>query len=189
MSADELVRNAEAMARRLGDCSFYPPRETSPYVLPYRVGDSHVVLWTTGHFGPGNGGVGLYAIDFAMPIGTRIVAARSGIVVAVRGEFHDGNGEDLKENFVFIQHDDGTVARYFHLTHEGALREVGEAVERGDEIGLSGNTGKSEGPHLPTTTGCPAGRRCPSRSATRSRIPAGSRSGSRIPRSSPSAAV
>ncbi|MCA1640350.1 MAG: peptidoglycan DD-metalloendopeptidase family protein, partial [Acidobacteria bacterium] len=92
--------------------------------------------------------VGLYAIDFAMPIGTSIIAARDGEVVAARGEFYDNNGEDLKENFVFIRHADGSIGRYFHLTRDGALVKIGDKIKQGQLIGLSGNTGQSAGPHL-----------------------------------------
>ena len=53
---------------------------------------------------PGNGGVGLYAIDVELPIGTPLVAARAGIVVAVRDTFEDGNGRDLGENYVMVRH-------------------------------------------------------------------------------------
>mgnify|MGYP000197477343 CR=1 FL=1 len=60
----------------------------------------------------------------------------------------DGNNIDLQENYVFIQHQDGSVARYFHLTHNGALVEEGDKVNTGDVIALSGNTGQSGGPHL-----------------------------------------
>ncbi len=130
------------------DCEVYTDQARSPYVLPYKVGESFEVWRTTSHYVRGNGGVGLYAIDFKMPVGTPVVAARSGVVVAARGEFYDNNGEDLHENFVFIKHEDGTVARYFHLTHNGALVKVGEHVCQGQLIGLSGSTGQSAGPHL-----------------------------------------
>ena len=96
----------------------------------------------------GNGGVGLYAVDFRMPIGRLVVAARAGMVVAARDSFPDGNGVDLAENFVFVRHGDGTVARYFHLTRGGALVRVGERVRQGQPVGRSGDTGQSAGPHL-----------------------------------------
>lgn len=51
--------------------------QSSPYILPFAPGTPHVVWRTTSHFTPGNGGVGLYAIDFEMPIGTFILAARA----------------------------------------------------------------------------------------------------------------
>jgi murein DD-endopeptidase MepM/ murein hydrolase activator NlpD len=133
----------------VGDsCAAYPPQQTSPYVLPWRAGESHIVWRTRAHYTRGNGGVGLYAIDFEMPIGTPIVAARSGVVVAVRDTFPDGNNEDLKENFVFVRHADGTVARYFHLTRGGARVALGDSVRQGEVIALSGNSGQTTGPHL-----------------------------------------
>ncbi len=130
------------------DCTVYTAQKTSLYVLPFEVGKSFEIWRTTEHYARGNGGVGLYAIDFKMPIGTRVTAAREGEVVVARGEFFDGNGEDLKENFVFIRHADGSIARYFHLTHDGALVKVGDKIKQGQVIGLSGNTGQSAGPHL-----------------------------------------
>lgn len=130
------------------DCEAFPPMDMSPYVLPYAVGDAHLVTNTTGHYTPSNGGVGLYAVDFAMPTGTPVHAARAGEVVAIREHFRDGNGVDLEENFVFVRHADGTVARYFHLTGDGAAVRVGDRVRQGELIGWSGNTGQTAGPHL-----------------------------------------
>ena len=136
------------MAQGTSDCSLFPTIEETPYALPWAVGERFSVLRTTTHYTSGNGGVGLYAIDVAMPIGTSIKAARSGVVVAARDSFVDGNGLDLHENFVFIKHQDGTIGRYFHLTHEGVGVLVGDSVRIGDHVGLSGNTGQSELPHL-----------------------------------------
>ena len=129
-------------------CAAYPPQRSSPYVLPWRVGESHLVWRTRAHYTRGNGGVGLYAIDFEMPIGTPIVAARAGVVAAVRDSFPDNNCEDLKENFVFVKHADGTVARYFHLKRGGARVGRGDHVAQGQVIALSGNSGQTTGPHL-----------------------------------------
>lgn len=129
-------------------CAAFGPRGASAYVLPYPPGAAYEVWATTSHFAEGNGGVGLYAVDFRMPIGAPVVAARAGVVVAARDSFADGNGVDLEENFVFVQHADGTVARYFHLTRGGALVAVGERVRQGQRIGRSGNSGQSAGPHL-----------------------------------------
>lgn len=130
------------------DCSVYQAQESAMYILPYQVGETYKVEVSTGHYREANGGVGLYAIDFNMPIGTPIVAARDGKVVSLEESHKDWNGKDLAENYVFIQHNDGTVARYFHLTHQGALVNLGENVKAGDVIGKSGNTGQSGGPHL-----------------------------------------
>jgi len=130
------------------DCTVYPAQSSSPYILPWQIGQSFEVWRSTEHWSPGNRGVGLYAFDFRMPIDTKITAAREGKVVAVQESYLDGNGEDLKENLVFVKHSDGTVARYFHLTHDGVLVDIGDEVEQGQVIAQSGNTGDSGGPHL-----------------------------------------
>lgn len=128
--------------------SVFAESETSEYILPFKHGTAHLVWRTTSHFNPGNRGVGLYAIDFEMPIGTPLIAARAGKVVAVQDTFKDGNDRDLEENFVMVQHVDGTVARYIHLKFGGALVVLGQDVTQGQRIALSGNTGQTGGPHL-----------------------------------------
>lgn len=129
-------------------CEDFPAQTETPYFLPYEIGKAFAVIRTTSHYTPHNGGVGLYAIDFRMPIGTPVVAARAGTVAAIQESYEDGNNRDLHENYVFIKHDDGTIGRYFHLTRNGALVEEGGAVERGQVIGRSGNSGQSGEPHL-----------------------------------------
>ena len=120
----------------------------SEYVLPFERGVVSLVWRTTSHFARGNGGVGLYAIDFDLPIGTPLVAARAGIIVAARDTFVDGNDRDLEENFVMVRHADSTVARYIHLTQRGVLVAIGDSVRQGQQIARSGNTGQTGGPHL-----------------------------------------
>ena len=53
-----------------------------------------------------------------------------------------------RANFIRILHEDGTMALYAHLREEGALVRVGQRVRGGQQIGLSGNTGFTTGPHL-----------------------------------------
>jgi murein DD-endopeptidase MepM/ murein hydrolase activator NlpD len=145
-----LLSNAGGSARA------EPPGDVHGFVLPYPVGSSYPVI-------QGNGGewghtdTEQYAYDFEMAVGTPVVAARSGRVVAVEERHEDGNRTPGEENYVFIRHDDATFSRYYHLSREGVLVDEGERVKRGQQIGLSGNTGASAGPHLhfDVTTGCP----------------------------------
>ena len=93
-----------------------------------------------------------YALDFAVPVGTPVLAARDGVVMQVQDGYR-GHGLDYahdggRANFVRILHDDGSMALYAHLAEGGALVRVGERVEAGQRIGLSGNTGYSTAPHL-----------------------------------------
>ena len=130
------------------NCSVFPAPHTSMYVLPYAVGQRFTVSNTFGHYLASNGGVGLYAIDVPMPIGTPVRAMRSGTVVAVEERFSDDDKVEYHQNWVMIRHADETVARYLHLTRDGALVDVGAKVVQGQLIGLSGNSGPSNGPHL-----------------------------------------
>jgi len=93
-----------------------------------------------------------YALDFAAPIGTPVMAARGGTVMQVESDFAQaGLSEETyggRANFVRILHDDGTMALYAHLQQDGALVRVGQRIRQGQQIGLSGNTGFTSGPHL-----------------------------------------
>lgn len=92
-----------------------------------------------------------WAVDFDMPVGAAVHAAREGIVVRVV-EDHDQacweEGCGRYANFVVVLHDDGTTGEYYHLKHEGAAVDEGDRVRRGQLIGWSGHTGKSTMPHL-----------------------------------------
>lgn len=126
------------------------------YRLPYPVGVSWLLL--QGYNGPyGHEGKAAYAYDFKMPVGSAVLAARSGKVVKTEGRYEDANRKAGQENFIFIDHGDGTFGRYYHLTKDGALVAAGARVKVGDPIGKSGDTGASAGPHLhfDVTRDCP----------------------------------
>ncbi|WP_124980955.1 M23 family metallopeptidase [Nonlabens xiamenensis] len=92
-----------------------------------------------------------YAIDFTMPIGTPVHAARGGVVIQVKQNETKGctAPECMKKaNFIRILHRDGTIAEYTHLKYRGAVVRKGDRVERDQMIGYSGNTGWTTGPHL-----------------------------------------
>jgi murein DD-endopeptidase MepM/ murein hydrolase activator NlpD len=130
------------------DCAVFPDSRTASYVLPFEPGEVIRVSRTFGHYTPGNDGVGLYAIDVNVPVGTAVLAMRSGMVVAVEERFSDEDHATFHENWVMVRHLDGTVARYIHLMQGGADVDVGDAVAQGQRIGSSGNSGNSTGPHL-----------------------------------------
>lgn len=92
-----------------------------------------------------------YAIDWEMPEETPIHAVRAGVVTEVVASFSKGGlTEDMKTkgNFVRIRHDDNSRALYYHLAQNGAKVKVGDRVQEGQIIALSGNTGYSSTPHL-----------------------------------------
>lgn len=94
----------------------------------------------------------LHAIDFALPEGTPVLAARAGRVMQVQGNFHDNGRDPVRDreraNFIRVLHEDGSMAVYAHLQGNGVLVRSGQRVDAGQRIGLSGNTGYSTAPHL-----------------------------------------
>jgi murein DD-endopeptidase MepM/ murein hydrolase activator NlpD len=93
--------------------------------------------WTSGfgyRWGVLHGG-----IDLANSIGTPILAASDGVVIAAGPTGGYGN-------WVKLRHADGTVTLYGHLSAWNV--EVGQRVWAGDQIAKMGNTGNSTGPHL-----------------------------------------
>ena len=93
-----------------------------------------------------------YAVDFIVPVGTPVLAARAGVVMETIANYDTG-GQNAKiyagrANFIRILHDDGSMALYAHLKENGILVSIGQRVGVGEPIGHSGNTGFSSGPHL-----------------------------------------
>jgi len=91
------------------------------------------------------------ALDFKVKKGTRICAARDGVVTAIRKDSDKGGlkPENISDgNYITVQHHDGSVAWYWHFQQNGVLVKEGDSVKTGQLIGLSGNTGYSAFPHL-----------------------------------------
>jgi murein DD-endopeptidase MepM/ murein hydrolase activator NlpD len=138
--------SSESSGSDLLDLEFmqFPDPAASPYCLPYPVGESARVSQAWGDTGTHRG---RFAIDFTMPFGAEISAARSGVVTETRDQYSDDDRTSGHENGLFVLHDDGTMAMYLHMSEDGVLVDVGDEVTTGDVIGLVGTTGTSV-PHL-----------------------------------------
>lgn len=89
---------------------------------------------------PITGGLAFHrGIDLPVPTGTSVESAAAGIVV--KAEYHGEYGK-----LVEIDHGNGFSTRYAHLSDWKV--NVGQVVKRGHAIALSGNSGRSTGPHL-----------------------------------------
>src|SRR5688572_14290960 len=92
-----------------------------------------------------------FTLDFGMPVGTPVHAARDGVVVLVEDSHDTGCAREQCgrfANFVVVLHADGTTGEYFHLARGSVQVRRGEPVARGQWLALSGNTGFSTAPHL-----------------------------------------
>lgn len=78
-------------------------------------------------------------LDFRVPAGTPVAAMNSGTVLLARPLYFEGN-------CVVLDHGQGLLSIYMHLS-EIKVKE-GDPVKRGQEVGLSGGTGRATGPHL-----------------------------------------
>lgn len=77
--------------------------------------------------------------DYATPAGSPVLSVADGTVVFAEDLFFAGNA-------VFIDHGNGLVTMYFHLST--ITVEVGQEVTKGHTLGMVGSTGRSTGPHL-----------------------------------------
>jgi murein DD-endopeptidase len=87
----------------------------------------------TSRLAPHNG------VDFAMPSGTPVVTVGDGEVV-------QSGYSPTAGHYLVLRHGRQYITRYFHLQQR--LVAVGQRVKRGERIALSGNSGRSTGPHL-----------------------------------------
>jgi murein DD-endopeptidase MepM/ murein hydrolase activator NlpD len=132
------IDRENAMAREIGRKSHDTPAMwTAPFIRPR----TSVI---TSRFGSGrlfNGTLTArhLGVDFRGKTGDPIVAANRGIVALVANFF-------LAGNVVYIDHGNGVVTAYFHMSKP--LVAKGDTVARGQTIGLIGSTGRVTGPHL-----------------------------------------
>ncbi|GGZ85192.1 M23 family metallopeptidase [Streptomyces echinoruber] len=129
------VKKAAAKARKAAAArraaSWIDPVKTYRLSARFNQAGSH---WHARHSGQ----------DFAVPIGTDVVAAHGGTVVKA-GPNGAGDGPAYG-NAVVIRHADGTYSQYAHLSRIDV--RIGQVVTTGQHIARSGDTGNSTGPHL-----------------------------------------
>jgi len=119
-----------------------------PYDLPYDSGKTYKIMQGyDGHLSHRH----QRALDFNIPSGGRILAARGGIVVQVEDRNSKSCGQprcNKFNNYVRIYHDDGTFAEYTHIKRGSSKVRKGDRVEKGQHIAACGKVGWSTGPHL-----------------------------------------
>ncbi|MFU2048572.1 murein DD-endopeptidase MepM [Avibacterium gallinarum] len=109
----------------------YPMQRQARVSSPFNPARRHPV---TGRIRPHKG------VDFSMAIGTPVIAPADGIVEKVA---YQANGAG---RYIMIRHGREYQTVYMHLSRP--LVRAGQRVKRGERIALSGNTGRSTGPHL-----------------------------------------
>jgi murein DD-endopeptidase MepM/ murein hydrolase activator NlpD len=122
-----------------------------PYRVPFDIGSTYLVTQAYPSQVTHAAADSRYAIDFALPDGTPVYAARDGIVINARHDFFQGAVDPVmldQANIVEILHDDGSIALYAHLHWDSIRVRIGQKVARGEYLANSGNTGFTSGPHL-----------------------------------------
>jgi len=94
---------------------------------------------TRGQIGTGTVDEAHPGIDVAVPIGSMVRASAGGTVLQTGSDPEYGT-------FVLLQHPEGYQSMYGHL--DRTTVRVGQSVDAGEVIGLSGNSGRSSAPHL-----------------------------------------
>lgn len=118
------------------------------YDLPFPKGSKHLLIQA---YNSKMSHTKELSLDFKMSPGSKICAARDGVVIATKEDSDSGGLNDSylnQGNHIIIRHTDGSEAMYWHLQKDGVLVNVGDTVPQGALIGYSGNTGYSAFPHL-----------------------------------------
>ena len=116
----------------------------SGYVFPFEKGVDAPVSSSVGNRSQPTAGASTNhkGTDIAVPVGTEVHSLSSGTVVNAGRSDAGGFG-----NWVRVQQDDGNYVIYGHVS-KSDFYQVGDRVEAGDVVALSGNEGVSTGPHL-----------------------------------------
>ena len=138
-------------------------RGSGAYRYPWTSGESYRCSQGN-NTGGSHQDVQAFAFDFVLPAGTTVRAARGGVVewfqqtqtstynqnapLSPTNQPYPDNDLQNWGNAVRIRHPGGFTSWYFHLQANSVSVNVGDVVEAGQPIALSGNTGRSTEPHL-----------------------------------------
>jgi murein DD-endopeptidase MepM/ murein hydrolase activator NlpD len=126
-----------------------PALGAPPLHAPWTCGEVYPV--SQSHKTGSHVGKGTWSWDFAMPVGTPVVAPAGGVVRKVRQDStrHGCNSSYAYDaNYVILAFQDGTEALFLHLEANSVPLSVGDRVRAGDTIGRVGMSGWTCGPHL-----------------------------------------
>ena len=136
---EQEIQELEADKSSNIDMSKLPSKKSADFEYPVEnvritqsYGKTTFTRWYTFHNGT----------DFGLASGSKILAVADGKVLATG----DCGAKYAYGKWVAIDHGNGLVSFYGHLSKQKVKR--GDAVDQGDTIALSGNTGYSTGPHL-----------------------------------------
>ncbi|MCI5210670.1 MAG: M23 family metallopeptidase [Candidatus Electrothrix sp. ATG2] len=96
-------------------------------------------------------GIGAYAYDFAMPVGTNVVASAGGVVSRIKQDstlYGCDSTYANDGNYVVVDHGNGKSTLYLHLQANSVPITVGSSVSKGQVIGKVGLSGWVCGAHL-----------------------------------------
>lgn len=146
--ADEIDR-IESQLKAKFDSNLLPTERTGFFAWPVLLRSNGGLGILTQHFGEVSGlykGKPHNGMDIGAPVGTPVVAAQGGKVIAVDDNDLSKSRKYQYGKYVLIAHDNNFTTLYAHLSRQSV--RVGDVVKLGDLIGYSGSTGYSTGPHL-----------------------------------------
>lgn len=151
VTTDLSTENREInFASRFGD--IHERVKADKVELPFKKNESYRLIQGYNSKPTHNTDWSSYALDFGLAVGDTVCAATAGYVVGLVQDYRYG-GEDEKwrdyANFITIYDSTkGLFTQYVHLDYNGSLVKLGDKVEAGQQIAISGKTGYTNVEHL-----------------------------------------
>lgn len=148
-SISDEISKIEDQLRASFDPDLLPSKRPGVFAWPIQLKKYGGLAYITQHFGEKSylyRGKAHNGLDIGSPLGTPILAADDGIVVAVDNNDQSVWNKYQYGKYVLIDHKNNLSTLYAHLSRQNVNK--GDAVKRGDVIGYLGNTGYATGPHL-----------------------------------------